>query len=330
MSELYSPTLAPLVSDIINDPAELADHASHPVYVLRESTDLPAGKQQWLEATTEADALRDLNAHLDDTIQTLRGRDWLEAPFHLHFAQALQERLRFMGAKARATGERAIAGRWLELLQSSPDGELHVSVPAFESGGLIYQGVLGQLGLTNPDTIDAIHPFDPAHEADARTWDRRRRNGVVMVDDWIMTGLQVEKQISNFVRQGLSTDNIEAHYLCASEPFITEGIIGVRALSRYTYKGLRHQDGLGRASVFGSHAVPDNGFQNELRRINDYMQSIGVNAGLPLFYEVAKAYKWPDFQDLPRRGDPEQYAALDATVAACQQNARRLAIANTL
>jgi hypothetical protein len=338
MLSLELPTLAPLVSDILHDPQELAAMELHPVYVYRDVASVPYrerprnGAIDWLEVTTEAGALRDLDRYLNGSRKTLKEHKSEDDLAYVGLADELQHGLRFMGNQMRTSGEQAMAEHWLERLQSSPDGEVHVSVPAFESGGLILQGVLGRLALLDADAADATHPFNPYDPADARMWGRRQRNGVIIADDWTMTGKQVIRHINGLVDNGgLTADDIEANYLCASDRHVQEGIKGVRVLSRYTYPAMPTRRGPAKASITGSHAAPDHGFRIELNGIANHLERIGressgVSPGwrFPLLHAIAKVYKWQNFEGMTRVGDPEQFAAFDAAVAAYRQGTERL------
>src|SRR6185503_17015190 len=105
MPDFLRPAPAPLVADILCDPQEMQFRSTQPLYIKRRSVQLPSYERDetvkpptvWIEATSEADGLRELDAYLGAAATFLAEVDTEASPKNIETVEGLRKGLRLIG-----------------------------------------------------------------------------------------------------------------------------------------------------------------------------------------------------------------------------------------
>lgn len=332
MSEFGQQSMqAPRMGDILRNPDEMLRRSQQAAFVTRYGSDIPRAQRSdygnypcWIEATTEAAGLQEVETYLHTAAEIIGENDG--NPRLVETARRLQYGLHVVMSAEISWGIRNMAENWISRVQSSSDGELAVFAPANGSEGFIFWQVHQEIARTRPDIAQALRPFNSNSLTDPNVASKYAQKDIIIPDDWTMTGDQMGEQVEELVGYGLSRDKMELHYICAAENHLG-GIQGVPVRSTWTYPALS-TDRDQWVSLVGSTMSADYGFNRELSKIAGEIDTISRSAGddslripLPGFYTVARIYKAGREENVEPSPvqDPAKFAPFNDAVASYQQ-----------
>jgi hypothetical protein len=297
---LSGDTPAPTIDQILSCEEDMRYRDQYPFFGLRSSL-LETGLQESYQdgnytkitATTEAKAIEDFRTRMEGLAQFFEENGGQgDAPLRALQAQILGTELRFIGHGEFMQGIESLAQHWLQKLQLSETGELAVVVEEDSSSAYVYTRVIERLQELDIDAADNVLAFsanlNPRGLAELA--DRFGSSGVILVDDWVISGQQIQENES-VLKDFFDPEKIEINLICATDKFLSEGDSrGLPRLSQYV-RPYTEPMGTAQPSITGSHCHTDFGFSNEIRNLYGYLRPETIRHNpYPLLYRVARVY----------------------------------------
>ena len=239
---------------------------------------------------------------------------------------ALLNRLHVLGRSELEIAADAMSAELEHRIRRSRRGEVIVGVNPGGSSLLVYNAVLRALGRRGAELPAAVTPFDVTSlsgvgdRRERRRVHDRLREGVELVDDYLITGRQLRNTINSLLNYGVSPESIRSRFVSVAdrrhastivpgtpEP---EGVFSHRAFSQ------------GEPSITTTWSPSDFGFRHIVATLLEKAGSpIGAtdpSIKAPLLFTPIREYRLQKGlagQDLP----PELQARIDAMDALRRQ-----------
>ena len=201
-------------------------------------------------------------------------------------------------------GVKALAEIWVKKVNGSTDVDsgpqqrgvdINVFVPAQEdennakSHHFVYEKVIEAVGDIDADALSHIH-------VDQEEWSDNPGSLTVFVDDWVISGRSVQKQLlsmwSALKSRGIDETSIEVHCLAKDESCEQAEGVSYRSIFSHEWSDDDHtEDDLSDpphqvASMFGAHGSVNYGFDWVLRDIQKQLNAHGVYVPAPVFMNI--------------------------------------------
>ncbi len=270
---------------------------------------------KWLLRMREADGLRDIHQFFGKVIDLAFNEDGTINRDRKRSLQrigpkmaSMQENLTFVGEQEFMVGAMGIASFWRSFLEADSDRQIMLAAnPSTETGRarvlpksdtFVTDHVLGLLRAQDDgslsDRVVRSMKHLTADPEDAL---------VVVGDDWLVTGTQMEGRISTLLdkpKMREYRDSMEVHVLAAPEDVIRNGFARGRAASRpvkvrayYAAHGAPDAGNPGNCHTTGRHSAVGFGFATDVEKAVDAIKSVvGRKLPLPPLASIYRPY-WP-------------------------------------
>src|SRR6185369_7999876 len=93
---------------------------------------------------------------------------------------------------------------------------------------------------------------------------RMKRSGVILPDDWALSGVQMEDNVEYVTNKGVRTAKIEIQLISARAYHLQRGISSVACRAYFSFDPTRTYED---ASIAGNHGTPDYGYRNKISEL---------------------------------------------------------------
>ncbi|HEY6737104.1 MAG TPA: hypothetical protein VI322_05300 [Candidatus Saccharimonadia bacterium] len=304
---------APTLENLATNPVEILKRSTHNVLVVRNDAldrlsdegKLPHELREdyasdHLVGYSEAELVQNLYDRLNELkslFDTYGGERYQEFS---ETAERMAKDLRFIGEPEYQHGTETIVRALTDRLADS-NGPLYVGIRPGRSSAYVFESISRHMHETNPDFEQRLVTFNLEKPIEDQQAAKFAQDGVVIVDDWSITGSQMRHAVGNLLASGVPPEAVSVNLICATDKQLLEGFDGVHTEAAYQYP---HQEGVGGynnnyATLTGAHGDNDYGFRNTLNWLYtglDYLRSerefpASQNVSQPLLARIARTYR---------------------------------------